>query len=152
MAQRVRWKLGENEVEVEGSDRFIEKQLKRFFDKIGVTHQVTPSSSLRRLATAPKPGKTPAPAEYYRLKRPEGGTEILLILGKYLEDHRSQGQFTRKEINKLAAEARIKDVHSQYFIYAVKQGLLRTAGKGSYALTISGEDAVSAMPSQAKAD
>jgi hypothetical protein len=151
MALRVHWKLGDFEVEVEGDDEFIEKQLKLFLERVEPgLHPVPPADLPSKIVAAAKSTTAPAPAEYYRQKKPQGGTETLLVLAKYLNDYRSQNQFTKNQITKLANEAKIKDVHGQYFTLAVKQGLLRTAGKGNYALTISGEDAVAAMPTTRK--
>ncbi len=67
-----------------------------------------------------------------------------------MQQYRGREQFTRNDVSKLSAEARVKDVHGQYFTLAIKQGLLRTVGKGAYSLTISGEDAVAAMPAPLK--
>jgi hypothetical protein len=141
--------LGDYEIEVEGDEKFIESQLKRFIERAKPETQPRPPADLpSKIVAAAKAGKPPAPAEYYRQKTPHGGTETLLVLAKYLEDYRSQSEFTRNDINKLATDAKIKDIHAQYFILAVKQGFLRTTGKSKYALTISGEDAVLAMPAK----
>jgi hypothetical protein len=149
MAQRVRLRLGENEIEVEGDEKFVEAQVQRFIKRMGGTTTSTPPPDLpAKIVAAAKPTTAPAPAEYYRQKKPKGGTETLLVLAKYLEDFRSQNQFSVTEINRLAAEAKIKDVHTQYFTRAVQQGLTRSVGKSKYALTISGEDAVVSMPSR----
>jgi hypothetical protein len=67
-----------------------------------------------------------------------------------LEDNRNLTEFSKKEINSLAAEAKLKDLHSQYFTYAVKQGFLRSVGKGKYAITLSGEDLVVRLPKGSK--
>ncbi len=151
MAQRVRLKLGDNEIEVEGDEKFVDAQLRKFLEKLGPhLHKVPPTDLPSKIIASTKTQKAGTPAEYYRQKMPQGGTETLLVLAKFLEDFRSQTEFTRKDINKLAAEAKLKDVHAQYFTLAVKQGLLRAGEKGKYALSISGEDAVLAMPAGPK--
>jgi hypothetical protein len=91
-----------------------------------------------------------SPAEYVRLTNPKTGTEKLLVLGRFLEQNRGVTEFAGSEINKLASEAKSKNIHSQYYTYAVKQGLLRTVGKSKYALTISGEDVVAALAAGSK--
>jgi hypothetical protein len=69
-----------------------------------------------------------------------------LIFGKYLEEFRGQADFSRQDINKIAAEAKTsKDIHGQYFSNAVKQGLLRSVGRGRYSLTLSAEEALAGM-------
>ena len=70
----------------------------------------------------------------------------IIIFGKYLEDYRNKPEFTRADVKAVAKEAKIaKNIHSQYFTNAVKQGLLRIFGSGKYSLTLSAEDALAAM-------
>lgn len=153
--QRVRWRLGDNEIEIEGTDAFISNQLKAFFEKVSAGPKLSslPSNLPSQIATAARTtvaGQAPSPSEYLRQKTPQGGTETLVVLAKFLTDFRGAEEFSVLEINKLAKEARLKDVHNQYFTMAVQQGLLRTGGKGKYAITLSGEDAVAGMPRRPK--
>lgn len=156
MTQRVRLKMGEHEIEVEGDSKFIDKQIERFLKLrpivgAAISRPDLPSQIAAQASAPPSiSARPPAPAEYFRLKKPRGGTERLLVLGRYLQEYRGKEQFTRNDIGKLSAEARVNDVHGQYFTLAIKQGLLRTVGKGTYSLTISGEDAVAAMPAPPK--
>jgi hypothetical protein len=100
-------------------------------------------------ATAKKPSigiPSPSPAEFYRAKNRTDGVAQILIFGKYLEEFRNKTEFTPQELNDIAKEAKLsKDIHPQYFSNAVKQGLLRGLGAGKYSLTLSAEDALSAM-------
>jgi hypothetical protein len=148
MTKRVYWKVGDQEIEVEGDNAFIQKQLNIFFERLG--HH-TPSASKdlpSRIVAVAKSGKAPSPAEYFRQKTPNGGTETLIVLAKYLDEFRNKSDFSRKDIQIIAREAKIPHLHGQYYLNAVKQGLLRTLGRGTYGLSISGEDAVAAMPSK----
>jgi hypothetical protein len=95
-----------------------------------------------------KSGKVLSPAEYYRQKSPAGGTETLIVLAKYLDEFRNKSDFTKKDLQSIAQEAKLRAIHGQYFVNAVKQGLLRSLGRGTYGLSISGEDTVAAMPSK----
>jgi hypothetical protein len=152
----VRFRFGESEVEIEGDPKFIDKYLKTFWDRLGGRPvEAAPSSKHvdwpAQIAASAKGKKAPSPAEFYREKNPDSGTETLIVFAKYLEDYRSQPEFKPADINKVAKDAKVKDVHSQYYTYAVKQGLLRPVGKGKYALTLSGEDVVTAMPKKALA-
>jgi hypothetical protein len=147
---KVRIRHGDNEIEVDGSDAFIAKQLKAFYEKVQPGHSVSPPASLKKdiqVSASKKPtGKAPTPAEYYRSKNRTDGVAQVLIFGKYLEEYRSKPEFTRPDVNAVAAEAKVsKNIHSQYFTNAVKQGLLRSLGSGKYALTLSAEDALAAM-------
>ncbi len=148
MAQRLRYKIGEHEIEVEGSEKFIKQQLKDFFARAGASRggQAPQPELPEKIAEAARKGKAPSPAEFFRAKKPRSGTEQLIVLAKYLEDFRSIPEFKPAIINKLASEAKLNDLHPQYYSTAVKQGLLRTMGKGKYSLTLSGEDAVLSMP------
>lgn len=155
MNKRVHWKIGDQEIEVEGDAAFIQKHLKTFFERTGGPPPPPVSkdlpSKIVAAAKSGKSGKVPTPAEYYRLKAPNGGTETLIVLAKYLEEFRNKNEFLRKDIKAIASEAKLDDIHGQYYANAVQQGLLRSLGRGTYGLSISGEDAVAAMPSTKKA-
>lgn len=146
MTKRVYWKVGDQEIEVEGDASFIQKQLKMFFDRIGIHGSTSVKDLPSKIVATAKSGKAPSPAEYFRQKSPSGGTETLIVLAKYLDEYRSKGDFTQKDIKAIAREAKLANIHSQYYINAVKQGLLRSLGRGTYGLSITGEDAVAAMP------
>jgi len=147
MAKRVYWKVGDQEIEVEGDSGFIQKQLKLFFERLGSFH-AQPSKDLpSKIVAVAKSGRAPSPAEYFRQKNPNGGTETLIVLAKYLDEFRNKSEFTQADMKAVAREGKIPSVHSQYYAYAVKQGLLRNVKRGTYGLSISGEDAVGAMPS-----
>jgi hypothetical protein len=149
MENRIRIKFHEHEIELAGTDKFIEKHLVEFWTRIEGPARPAASKAVQADGSkshAVKSGKKPSPAEFVREKSPDGGTELLIVLGKYLEDYRNQAEYAKKDLNSIAREAKMKDVHSQYFNLAVKQGLMRSAGKGKYSLTLSGEDSVLAMP------
>jgi hypothetical protein len=148
MSKRVYWKVGDQEIEVEGDSTFITKQLKMFFDRLGYTPQSSTKDLPSKIVAVAKSGKALSPAEYYRQKSPNGGTETLIVLAKYLDEFRNKSDFTRKDIKTIAQEAKLSRLHAQYYSNAVKQGLLRSLGRGTYGLSISGEDAVAAMPSK----
>lgn len=145
---KVRIRHGDNEIEPEGSDPFIAKQLEQFYDRIGsaVAAPATLKQKLLEKESAPaKKGKTPAPAEFYRSKRKKDGLSQLLIFARYLEEFEGKSDFTPAEVNKVAREAKLsKDIHGQYFNNAVKQGLLRKHGK-KYSLTLSAEEVLASM-------
>jgi len=148
MPNRVFWKIGDREIEVEGDKAFIQKHLKTFLDSVGLA-PAQPSKDLpSKIVAAAKSSKILSPAEYFRQKSPNGGTEILIVLGKYLEEFRNKTEFTRKDIKAVAQEAKVSPPHAQYYSNAVKQGLLRAIGRATYGLSITGEDAVGAMPSK----
>jgi len=147
---KIRIRHLDNEIELEGSDEFIEKHLKAFYERIGTIPTSAPSSRLKKEILEPPskkpPGEAPTPAEYYKSKGKTDGISQVLIFGKYLEEYRNLPEFSREDINKLAKEAKLaKDIHSQYFTNAVKQGLLRTHGRGKYSLTLSAESVLTAM-------
>lgn len=155
---RIRWKLGTDELEIEGDPEFIAEQLDRFLEARGST-PIREEPASAPIHVRPAPQETQAsireareltPAEYMRQKNPQTGTEQLIVLAKYLEDSSGKREFKMADINKLARDAKVKDIHSQYFTYAVKQGLLRSVAKGTYSITLSGEDAVLALPKAAK--
>lgn len=151
MANRIKVRVGENEIELEGDAKFIEAQLAKFYEKIGATlaksaSAPTPESGLVQSKVKwATPTRDLSPAEFLRRALPKGGTEQLLALGHFLEQNRAAKDFDQKEIKALCQEAKLRDIHGQYFTLAVKQGLLRVSTKGRYALTLTGEDAVTRM-------
>ncbi len=107
MAKRVFWKVGDHEIEVEGDNAFIQKQLKMFFERLGSTPQSATKDLPSKIVAVAKSGKTLSPAEYFRQKTPNGGTETLIVLGKYLDEFRNKSEFTPKDIKTIAQEAKI---------------------------------------------
>lgn len=148
MTKRVYWKIGEQEIEVEGDATFIQKHLKAFLERLGTQSQMISKDLPSKIVAVAKSGKAPSPAEFYRQKNPSGGTETLIVLAKYLDEFRNKSDFSKKDIQTITREAKLTKIHSQYYINAVKQGLLRSLGRATYGLSISGEDAVAAMPSK----
>ena len=141
---RIRIRHGDHEIELEGTDTFIRKQLVEFYSRVGMgpSQGKTPirEQLLAPHAVAKGGGKTPTPAEFFKAKGKNDGVSQILVFGKYLEQFRNRSEFTRKELNVVAREAKLpKDVHSQYFTTAVKQGLLRKQGQ-HYSLTLSAEE------------
>jgi len=145
---KIRVRHGDNEIELEGSDAFIKKQLDGFYSRIKILprEQARPvfREKVIEAVEIKAKGKIPAPAEYYKSKNPTTGIEKLLVFAKYLEDYKDATEFTRPEINKITKEARLpRDIQSVYFTRAVQQGLLRSLGGGKYSLTLSAEEVLS---------
>ena len=156
MVGRVRVRIGETEVELEGEEAFVEKHLKEvlaYLDRSGRAGRDLPAKIIQAAETEArsKPTREPSPAEYYRQTNASTGTETLIVLAKYMEDYRGKSEFTPADLNKIAGEAKLADIHSQYVTYAMKQGFLRQVSKGKYALTLSGEDAVLGLAKKAAA-
>jgi hypothetical protein len=147
---KIRLKHGENEIELDGPDEFIKTQLAEFYLRIKDAGPRSPSSKIKQEILEPpsKPagGKEPTPAEFYRQKGKEDGISQILILGKYLELYRGLSEFSREDVNSLGKEVKLsKNIHSQYFTNAVKQGLLRFHARGKYSLTLSAESTLASM-------
>ena len=147
---KIRIRHGENEIEIEGSDQFILKQIAEFYKKVASQPAAGRIGVISEGILKPEKKKKPiqhmTPAEYYKSKGKTDGISILLIFGKYLEEYEGVSEFSRKKINALIGKARLsKDLHAQYFTNAVKQGLLRSHGGGRYSLTLSAESLIAAM-------
>jgi hypothetical protein len=146
---RIRLRHGDNEIEVEGSDTFIKKQLEQFYARLGGSPAAGGKVPIREQLLSPGTpprtgGKTPTPAEFYKEKGKTDGVSQILIFGKYLEEYRKKPEFTPKDVNAVAKEAKLsKDIHAQFFTNAVKQGLLRKQGQ-NYSLTLSAEELLAA--------
>ena len=147
---KIRIKLGDSEIELEGSDEFINQKLDLYFEKIeSQFKKISPSKikdELLKHDSKVVDGKIPTPAEFYRSKNKDDGISQLLIFAKYLELYKDMTEFSRIDINKIAKEVKLpKDIHSQYFTNAVKQGLLRSHSNNKYSLTLSAEEVLSSM-------
>jgi hypothetical protein len=151
MANRIKVRVGDSEIELEGDAKFIEGQLVKFYEKVGTqsaTHLpafTSTTESVQSRVKAATPTKELSPAEFLRRSAPKGGTEQLLALAHFIEQNRGAKDFSQQEVKALCGEAKLKDLHAQYFTLAIQQGLLRGTAKGRYALTLTGEDAVSKM-------
>lgn len=147
---KIRVRHQDHEIELEGSDEFIEKHLEAFYERIGKISTSMPSSHLKKEILEPPlrklAGKAPTPAEFYQSKGKTDRISQILIFGKYLEEYRNVSEFSREDINKLVKDTKLpKDIHGQYFTNAVKQGLLRSHSRGKYSLTLSAESVLSAI-------
>lgn len=148
---KVRIRHGEYEIEAEGSDRFIKKQLDEFYGRIGPGPASSPRATIKQqLLKEPSKlakGKAPTPAEFYKGKGKgkTDGLSKLLIFARYLEEYEDQSEFTPADINRVVNAAKLsRDIHAQYFSRAVKQGLLRKQGR-KYSLTLSAEEVLASM-------
>ncbi|MDD5595677.1 MAG: hypothetical protein PHY94_05475 [Candidatus Omnitrophica bacterium] len=154
MSEKLRLKIGENEIELEGEAKFIDAYLKLFLDNQGITKQPLAESKgkpgLPGKVFVTKPKRDMTPAEYVREKKPNGRTEYLIVFAKYLDEYRSLAEFSKKDIATTVRMAKVKPIEGAYYTLAVKQGLLNKLSHGRYQLTMSGEDAVSAMPVSSK--
>jgi hypothetical protein len=143
--EKLRLKIGDYELEVEGEQAFIEKQLAAFDQRIAVlTPKKEPLSEAPRKTAQRTDGRSLSPAEFYKQKRPDGGTKTLVVLGSYLRDYRGQSAFRRSDINAICEEVRIKHIHGQYYTLAVQQGLLMEA-EGGFSVTLTGDELVDGM-------
>ncbi|CAG1011523.1 hypothetical protein ANAEL_04201 [Anaerolineales bacterium] len=147
---KIRIRHGENEIELDGDMDFITSNLKSFYERLGLVGGKTSPATLKQdLLSLDKPkekGITPTPVEFYKSKGKTDGISQVLIFGKYLEQYMDKPEFTRADVNSLTTQAKFsKDIHSQYYTNAVKQGLLRMHDGGKYSLTLSAEELLASM-------
>jgi hypothetical protein len=149
---KIKIKLFDCEIELEGDDNFIKKHLDDFYKRINTVS--TPKMSINSnmdtpIFSPPISAKGLTPAEFYKKIQHKGkseGVNQILIFGKYLGEVQEITEFSQKEVNSVLKEAKLsKPIHGQYFTNAVKQGLLRPIGQGKYSLTLSAETAISNM-------
>lgn len=139
MPLSVRWRFGENEIEVVGDEGFIEKHLARFEAKLGEGLQPSKVRQPREGSVLGNLDENLSPAEFYRKLHPKGGVESLIVVGKYLHDFKKQPNFSKADIRAMAGEIRIKEIHPQYFTLALQRGLLRELD-GGLVVTLSGDE------------
>jgi len=148
---KIRVRHGDNEIELEGSYDFIKKHLDDFYTRLKgkISKPSVPifAEEFREIPSKKIEGKIPTPAEFYKSKEKKDGISTVLIIAKYLEEYRDTTEFSPKDINKVVREEikLSRDISTVYFSRAVKQGLLRSLGYGKYTLTLSAEEALSAM-------
>jgi len=145
---KIRLRHGSSEIELEGDEDFIERQLANFYERFKVDAQKRPEltdsgDTENETGMIGKPNQSkPTPAEFFinTAKGNSQGITQILVFSKYLELHENISEFTAKQINDLVAKAKLpKDIHKQFFSNAVKDGLLRSDKSGHFSLTISGE-------------
>ena len=147
---KIRVRHGENEIDLDGELDFIATHLKSFYERLGLVGGKTSPATLKQdLLSSEKrkePSAIPTPVEFYKSKGKTDNISQIIIFGKYLEQYMDKPEFTRSDINGLTAKAKFsKDIHSQYFTNAVKQGFLRIHDGGKYSLTLSAEELLAAM-------
>ncbi len=147
---KIRIRHSENEIELDGDLDFISSHLKSFYERLGLVGGRTSPATLKQELLSPEKNKqntpVPSPAEFYKGKGQTDGISQILIFGKYLEQFMDKPEFSRGDINALVSQAKLsKDIHSQFFTNAVKQGLLRAHNGGKYSLTLSAEEVISSM-------
>jgi len=139
---RIRIKQGNSEIELEGDDAFIDRQLISFYARFSVEAVKT---SPKLIDDQPDFGKEtdeeyiPSVAEYLLQKKgaETDGLSQLMLLANYLETYQKKSEFSAKNINDIADEAKLpKNIHAQYFSNAVKKGLLRNRSGGKYSRTL----------------
>ena len=145
---KLKLKHGENEIEVEGSDDFIRKQVEMFYERL-VGKLTTPGGTVKQrlmdTAGVASQGKKLTPAEFYREKGKTDGISQILIFGKYLELYEKLSEFSQGDVNRVAKDAKLaRNIHGQYYTNAIKQGLLRKQGQ-KYSLTLSAEETLATM-------
>lgn len=146
---KIRVRHGENEIELERTDAFINKHLGAFYQRISVKGPEISAPPVKLEVEVPakkRSTKPPTPAEFYNGIGKTDGVSKILIFAKYLELYRDKSEFVRADINSLVSEAKLsKDIHSQYFTNTVKQGLLRSLAGSKYTLTLSAEEVLASM-------
>lgn len=144
---KIHLRHGDYEIELEGNDQFIKKHLEQFYERLGGAIGTGATIRQRLSESIPSQGisKTPTPAEYYKSKGKVDGVSKILVFAKYLEQYENISEFTMKDINRVVKDARLsRNIHSQFFTNAVKQGLLRKQGQ-KYSLTLSAEETLASM-------
>jgi hypothetical protein len=145
---KIRLRHGDSEIELDGDEAFIERQLDNFYARFKLSPESADSdkrllhSSSKDVEAAAAAAADPTPAEYLkRFGNEDFAVEHqIIIFGSYLQTIRNQSDFAQNDINQLAKQAKFpKDIHGQYFTRAAKQGLLR-AENGRYSLTRTAED------------
>jgi hypothetical protein len=143
--EKLRLKIRDCELEVEGEQTFIEKHLAAFDERIASLYPKKEIfSEMPRKDVQRTDGRSLSPAEFYKQKRPDGGTQALTALASFLRDYRGQAIFKRGDIGALCEEVRIKPVHGQYYTLAVKQGLIMETN-GGFSVTLTGDELVERM-------
>src|SRR5512140_3004867 len=112
MEYRLRIRRGDTEFEVAGDQAFVERHYKKFLGSTAPSAAPDATADLPKRIMSSATSNKLAAAEFLRAQHPGGGTETLIVLAKYLGDYRSLTDFSVKDINKIAKEARVKDVHS----------------------------------------
>jgi hypothetical protein len=144
---KIRLRHGDSEIELEGDEVFIERQLADFYSRFKIDarkqgEQPKLLTSTSGGETEHHNGKAPTPAEYLKTLGDANLAPLkqLLALGRFLEEHRKKREFKPKDVNAVAREAKLpKDFHRQYFSDAVARGLLRL-DSGNYSLTATAEN------------
>lgn len=137
---RFRVRSAQQEIELEGTEDYIDKYLGIAKEILQVTPSNQPGADEPNMQASSR--SQLSAAEFLRRVKPSGGTEQLVALAKFLNDHRNQQTFTKPDLRLVASEARVKDLGHAYYVRAIEQGLLMNAGADRFSITLSGEDLI----------
>ena len=146
---RIRIKLGEVEIEVEGDKEFVEKHIEEFKKEMPKIAKELPSKKtvtpeiqkekdeLERLSLA----------EFYKMKQPKDHNETVVVFAYWLRKKEGEEEFKTRDISNCYDTTRIqKPKNITQHIQAVASGkkawLTGGSKKGFYKLTLTGEDFV----------
>jgi len=142
---RVRVRVGGAEVEVESSEKdYVETKLKELLSTVGMSGSpgTPPPSVAGSPASSTLSGKPTSMVEYVRALSPKSGTQYVIAIGHYLEQHGGMADgFKSKDI--FAGFQAVKFKHanpSEALRQAKQQGFLMEAREpGAMVVTQTGE-------------
>jgi len=147
---RIRIRLGEVEIEVEGDKEFVEKHIEEFRKEMPkIAKELPPKEEI--ISSEIQKEKVELEklslAEFYKQKQPRDHNEIVVIFAYWLTKKKGQEEFKPKDLLSCYDEARIskpKNIsqHISYVCSGTKAYLTTGSKKGLYRLTLTGEDFV----------
>ena len=147
---RIRIKLGEAEIEVEGDKEFVEKHIEKFKKEMPKTAKELPSEEKTVIPETQKEdvelGKLSL-AEFYKMKQPKDHNETVVVFAYWLTEKENKGEFRPKDIEECYTKTGIRKPSNipqtmKVLARGDKAYLIKTGKRGLYKIGMFGKELV----------
>jgi len=143
-------RVGDIEIIAEGDEKFVKNSFWKLYKKTGLVKRkdVIKSRNTTEEENVIDDYKDMSLAEFARIKRPKGNPETCVAFGYYLQKIQKQDNFSSQDIRNYYKELGISKPANlaQDLKSSVIKAHLRSAGRGKWELTQTGERFVNELP------
>lgn len=144
----VRLRIGESEIEITGSQKYVDKKIAEFIKQPPTQAVKLMSDDAPPQTKASQATKQLSVAQFFKKVSPKSAVDQVLSAGFYLETHQAQENFTASEVSVVIKNAKIRPPKNpnDAINNNIKKGLIMSAGnrdsKIAFVLTSDGEEEI----------
>lgn len=144
----VRLRIGESEIEITGSQKYVDKKIAEFIKQPPTQAAKVMSDDASHQAKTSQETKKLSVAQFFRKISPKSAVDQVLSAGYYLERYGGQEDFTASEVKVVIQNAKIRPPNNpnDAINSNIKKGLIMSAGnrenKIAFVLTSDGEEEI----------